>query len=274
MLKREKVQKCRDALAALLPAGFRPKIGLVLGTGLDGLAEGLENGVDIPFAALPDYPVPTVRSHAGGFRCGLLGGVPVIIQRGRCHLYEGRSPEDVALGVFVMAELGIETLIVTNAAGSLNPAMPAGSVMLMTDQINFTGQSPITGATEEDGRQRFTDMSAPFDREFAALTAAKAEDLGITLHQGVYLGLLGPQLETRAETAMFRLMGADALGMSTVLEVIAARYLGLRVIGLSALSNQNIPEAMQPVSLEEIMEGSRLAGYDLVKLISALVPAI
>ncbi|MCL1889173.1 MAG: purine-nucleoside phosphorylase [Desulfovibrionaceae bacterium] len=270
----KKVQNCAAAVRSLLPADFAPKVGMVLGTGLGGVSEKLEAPFRIPYADLPDYPLSTVASHAGRFSAGRLSGMPVIMQEGRCHLYEGRSPQEVVMGVRVMAELGVEVLIVTNAAGGLNPLFAAGDIMLLADQINFTGRSPLTGLEDACGRSRFVDMSAPFDAELSALAVQGAVKAGFFLRQGVFLGLAGPQMESRAETRMFRAWGADAVSMSTVLEVIAARHLGLRVLGLSVISNLNLPDNMADASLEEVIKVSSRAVDRISRLIESVLEGL
>lgn len=274
MLDSEKIRDCAAVVRRAAGERFRPRVGIVLGTGLGAISGRLEEAVSVPYSALPGYPASTVDSHSGRFSLGRLLGREVILQEGRCHLYEGYSPEEVALGVRIMAELGAEILIVTNAAGGLDPAFRAGSALVITDQINFTGQSPLTGVGDLPGRSRFADMSAVYDPELIGLAEAAAGRLGLKLERGVYLGLRGPQMETRAETRMFRLWGADAVGMSTVIEVIAARHLGLRVLGLSALSNVNIPESMAPVPIEEVIEVSGRAAGSLERIILAVLENI
>lgn len=267
-----KVQNAANALRLLLKnVSDETRIGLVLGTGLGGIAELVESPVSVPFRELPDFPTPGVASHTGRFVAGTIAGTPVIIQQGRCHLYEGYSPAEVCMGVRVMASLGVSALIVTNAAGALNPLFDAGSVMLITDHINFTGASPLTGPNNDDAGPRFPDMSAAYDRELSALAAQAALEAGLALEKGVYLSLPGPQLETPAETRAFRLLGADAIGMSSVLEVIAARHMGLRVIGFSCLSNKNTPDCMAETSLEEIIRVSGEAGTKLTTIIARLL---
>lgn len=274
MLNIEKIQKCCAAIRSAGGAAFRPRAGIVLGTGLGTISGRLENAVSVPYAALPGYPASTVDSHSGRFSLGRLMGVDVILQEGRCHLYEGYSPEEVALGVRIMAELGAEALIITNAAGGLDPAFKAGSVMAITDHINYTGLSPLTGVGDAPGRSRFLDMSEVYDKELLALASEAALGLGIGLEKGVYLGLKGPQMESPAETRMYRMWGADAVGMSTVTEVIAARHMGLRVLGLSALSNINLPDCMAPAPIEEVIAVSGQAAGSIEKIILSVLEKI
>lgn len=274
MLNLDRVRGCAAAVKKSLGGGCRPRVGLVLGTGLGGLAARLDGARSVPYRDIPGYPASTVDSHSGRFSFGRLAGVPVMLQEGRCHLYEGYSPEEVALGVRIMAELGAEILVITNAAGGLNPAFRAGGAMLITDHINYTGQSPLTGVGDLPDKSRFTDMSRVYDPGLGELAVRAAARLGLGLERGVYLGLAGPQMETPAETRMYRLWGADAVGMSTVTEVIAARHLGLRVLGLSAISNINNPDDMAPVPLEEVIAVSGRAAAGLERIVTAVLEGI
>lgn len=272
MQKSKNVQIWAETLKKLLPQGLYPKIGLVLGTGLGKLAGDLTQGINIPYEKLQDFPRSTAPSHRGTFATGRLAGVPVIIQQGRCHLYEGRTPAEVCAGVNLMADIGVSALILTNAAGAVNPRFAAGSLMLIEDHINFTGQSPLTGPNDEAKGPRFPDMSRPYDPAFIGLAEKTALALGIRLEKGVYFCVPGPQLETRAETRAYRLLGGDAVGMSTALEVIAARHRGMRVLGLSCLSNQNLPDCMAETDISEILQAAENAGADLMRVISAVLP--
>ncbi len=251
-----------------------PRYGIILGTGLGGIADGMASPLSVPFEDLPDFPLSGVDSHAGRFVIGRARGVPVIIQQGRCHLYEGYSPAEVCMGTRVMGSLGVEALIVTNAAGALNPQFAAGSVMAITDHINFTGQSPLTGPNDDAAGPRFPDMSAVYDAGLIARAEQAALEAGVRLEKGVYVGLTGPQLETPAETRMFRTLGADAIGMSTVLEVIAARHMGIKVLGFSCLSNKNLPDCMAETSLDEIIRVAALAGERLTRILLRLLETL
>lgn len=255
----------------------RPPVALVLGTGLSRFAETLlagEGSVRVPFAALPGMPLPGVDSHEGAFVWGRLAGVPVLAQAGRCHLYEGRTPAEVCMGVRVMAGLGARALIITNAAGALDPLFEPGSLMCLADMINHTGVSPLTGPNCDDFGERFPDMGAPFDAAFRRLAHAAALRLGLRLEQGVYIGVHGPEMETAAETRMYRQWGADAVGMSTVLEVIAARHRGMRVLGISCLTNRNLPDCMAPAPLDEIIAVAAVAGEALDRLLREVLPEL
>ena len=274
MQKLKKVQICSDALKALLPQDFSPKVGLVLGTGLGNLVKSLEESSHISYEKLPDFPRSTAPSHHGAFAAGRLAGVSVIIQQGRCHLYEGKTPAEVCAGVNVMADLGVKTLILTNAAGAINPRFAAGSIMLIEDQINHTGQSPLTGPNDDSLGVRFPDMSRPYDPDLMRMAETTALSLGIRLEKGVYFCTPGPQLETRAETRAYRLLGGDAVGMSTALEAIAARHRNLRVLGLSCLSNQNLPDCMAETTIQEIIAAAEKAGAEIERLLLALLPRL
>lgn len=252
-------------------------IGIILGTGLSRLARNLDNGTfgqRVNFSELPDFPQPQVDSHEGAFIFGMLGSVPVMAQLGRCHLYEGRTPAEICMGVRVMRTLGIKTLIITNAAGSLNPFIETGSVMLMCDMINHTGYSGLRGVNREEWGGRFPDMSEPFDKKLQAVAQTEALKLGLPLEKGVYIGVHGPEMETPAETRMYRQWGADAIGMSTVLEVAAAAHMGMKVLGFSCITNKNTPDNMNPVKWEEVLAGAEKAGHILEKLLPGVCAAI
>ncbi|MDR1359759.1 MAG: purine-nucleoside phosphorylase [Deltaproteobacteria bacterium] len=274
MRNEEKVQNCASALRALLPPSFSPALGLVLGTGLDGLSSALERRLRIPCSSLPEFPEPSVPSHQGSFSAGILNGVPVLIQEGRWHLYEGHSPWQICLGVRVMALNGIRSLILTNSAGALNPLFEVGGLMVIEDQINLTGQSPLTGFAGDPHGPGFPDMSRAYDPALIRILEDTALRLGLRLEKGVYLCTNGPQLETRAETRALRFLGADAVGMSTVLETIAARQMGLKVLGLSCLTNKNLPDCMAEVSFEQIVATAGKAGERMLPLLTAALPAL
>ncbi len=270
----KKVQNCAEALQKALPRGFSPKAGLVLGTGLGDLGNALHNMVSVPYTALPDFPQSTVVSHQGRFLAGELAGVPVLLQQGRCHLYEGRTPAEVCTGVRVMASLGIGVLALTNAAGAVNPRFSAGDLMLVEDHINFTGQSPLTGPNVDDWGLRFPDVSGLYDPGLAARLADTALSLGIRLERGVYLCIPGPQLETRAETRAYRLLGADAVGMSTALEALAAFHMGVKVAAVSCLTNKNLPDCMEKSTIEQIVRSAERSAAALQTLLTAALPEL
>lgn len=262
----QEVQHAISAVLRLHPEAA-PRVGIVLGTGLGGLADALENPRAVDFADIPGFPVSTVPSHAGRFLFGTLEHVPVVLQQGRCHLYEGYAPHEVCMGVRVMRGLGTASLIITNAAGALAPQWDAGDLMIITDHINQTGRSPLTGPNCEAWGQRFPDMSRAYDPEYVRLALETAARLGLRAERGVYVGVPGPQMETPAETRFFRQMGAHAVGMSTVLEVIAARHMGMRVLGISCLTNKNLPDCMREAPLEEVIRVATAAGQRLSALV-------
>lgn len=249
----------------------RPEIGLVLGTGLGGLARAAELSFSVDYADIPGFPVSTVSSHAGRLSFGNLSGKPVVLQEGRFHLYEGYAPEDVAMAVRTMAGLGVTTYVVTNAAGCLNPRWNAGELMAISDHVNRTGVSPLTGPNHDEWGVRFPDMSAVYDPELLETALAVAREERVALHSGVYVGVRGPELETPAETRAYRQLGGDAIGMSTVVEVIAARHLGLRILGISCLTNKNLPDCMAEATLEEIIAAADQAGSEVARLLTALL---
>jgi purine-nucleoside phosphorylase len=217
-------------------AGRTPKMALILGSGLGGLARELDARVEIPFAEVPGFPAAGVSGHAGVVALGTLEGVPVIAFAGRFHMYEGHSPEKAALPVRVAHALGVTSLFVSNAAGGIRRRFSPGDLMLITDHINLMFRNPLIGAVR-DGETRFPDMSAPYDAGYLALLRESAGRLAIPVQEGVYAGLLGPTYETPAEVRMLERLGADAVGMSTVPEVIVARALGIRVAGVSCITN-------------------------------------
>lgn len=267
-----KVQNCASALKNKLPQGFTPEIGIILGTGLGDFAEIPSNKSVICYDELPDFPLSTVASHKGAFVAGTVSGVPVLLQQGRCHLYEDRTPEEVCMGVRVMGLLGIKALIVTNAAGAINPRFDAGTLMVIEDQINFTGRSPLTGPNEKALGPRFPDMSRLYDPALRRVLEEKALAEGIRLEKGVYFCIPGPQLETRAETRAYRLLGGDAVGMSTALEAIAAAHMGIRLAGVSCLTNKNLPDCMEESTIEDIIATAEQAGAALKRLLAASLP--
>jgi purine-nucleoside phosphorylase len=216
---------------------IQPRIGLVLGSGLGRLADQVQDATAIPYAAIPGLPAPSVPSHAGRLVLGTLEGQPVAICQGRVHLYEGYPTATVVLPTLLLWQLGIERLVLTNAAGGIAPRFGEGALMLLSDHINLTGQNPLTGVEDARLSQRFVDMTDAYDPAWRATALRVAADLSITLSEGVYLGLLGPSFETPAEIRMAATLGADAVGMSTVLETIMARAVGLPVLGLSCITN-------------------------------------
>jgi len=239
----------------------QPTVGLVLGTGLSSLADKVSGADVIPFSDIPRFPASTVLGHAGRLVIGGLAGHQVMVMQGRAHYYEGYTMDEVTLPVRVMQLLGVKTLIVTNAAGGINPAFEAGELMLITDHINLIGMggnNPLRGPNMDEFGPRFPDMSEAYDRTLRAFALQVAKENDIPLHQGVYVSLAGPSFETPADIRFLKLAGADAVGMSTAPEVIVARHGGMRVLGLSGISNVIRPEiSEQALTHEEVLEAGR-----------------
>ncbi len=239
-----------------------PEVAIVLGSGLGSLLERVEVTAELPFTEVPGLPASTVPGHAGRFVLGRLGAARVLVSAGRVHLYEGHTAAEVTLPVRFMADLGVRTLVLTNAAGTLHPDFPPGTWMMISDHLNLTGTSPLTGGPH------FVDMSAAWDAELRARFSLLAGKHGMPLHSGVYAGLPGPQYETPAEVRMLRTLGADAVGMSTVLEAIQARALGLRLAGFSCLTNWAAGLAPGGLSHAEVIDTGRAAAAQLVTLLA------
>jgi purine-nucleoside phosphorylase len=270
MQMRENVQEAAAHVASALapPEGA---VGVVLGTGLGGLVGRLDESSSIPYSEIPGFPVSTVPGHGGRLWKGRINGTSVLVLQGRFHLYEGYSPEEVCFGVRTLSELGIRGLVLTNAAGGLDPGFSAGELMLITDHINFTGRNPLCGRNVEAWGPRFPDMSRAYSARLQSLAREQALALGIGLERGVYLGLSGPCLETPAETRAYRLLGADAVGMSTVTEAIAASHLGLEILGISCLTNINLPDAMRETTLDEVLAQAFASSHKLEQLLVGIL---
>jgi purine-nucleoside phosphorylase len=249
---RQRVEAACEFLAARLPEA--PELVLVLGTGLGGVAELIENPLVLPYSEIPHFPRATVTGHAGNLVCGRLAGKRVAALQGRFHYYEGYSTRESTLPLRVLSRLGAQTLVVTNAAGGLNPEYAPGTLMLMADHLNFIPDNPLRGPNIAEWGPRFPDLSQAYDPELRRLTRTCAQRLGMErIREGVYLAIPGPSLETPAETRYLRNCGADAVGMSSVPEVIVARHAGMRVLGLSVVANINDPDNFQPILLEDII---------------------
>jgi purine-nucleoside phosphorylase len=239
----------------------RPRIGLILGTGLGGVAEKIQNPTVIPYQELPDWPVSTVMGHTGQLVIGDLEGQPVLAMQGRIHYYEGYSMQQVTLPVRVMQQLGIEILIVTNAAGAIHPDFVPGDLMLITDNLNLAGMSglnPLIGPNLDEFGPRFPDMSQAYDRKLCVLARKVASENNLLLREGVYVGLSGPSFESPADLRFLRIAGADAVGMSTVSEVIVARHGGTRVLGFSGISNKANLDGNTVTLHEEVLAAGQL----------------
>jgi purine-nucleoside phosphorylase len=248
-----------------------PDVAIILGTGLGGLAEQIDVEASIPYEQIPGFPLSTVETHAGRLLLGRLGKRSVVAMQGRFHRYEGYGLAEVTFPVRVLHALGARSLIVSNACGGMHPLWGPGDLVLLSDHINLLGDNPLVGSNDERLGPRFPDMSAPYDPELRALARAAALDLGIVLREGVYLAVPGPSLETRAEYRMLRAMGADVVGMSTVPEVIVANHAGMRTLGISIITDQCLPDALEPADIGRIIATAARAEPSLTRLIGALV---
>jgi purine-nucleoside phosphorylase len=248
-----------------------PLAGIVLGTGLDGLADEVADAVTIPYGNIPHFPRPTAPTHKGQLVCGTLSGKPVVVLRGRMHFYEGYSMQQVTFPVRVLKALGCGVLIVTNACGGMNPQYAKGDLMLIEDHINLLGDNPLIGPNDERLGERFPDMCYAYDRELLALARRVAREERIPVQQGVFVAVAGPNLETRAEYRFLRAIGADVVGMSTVPEVIVGVHAKLRNLGVSVVTDLCLPDALQPVSLQEIIHTAAEADPNLRSLVRRVV---
>lgn len=268
----ESITRATDAVRAAL-GGRSPKVAVILGSGLGALADKVEHAVRIPYGGIPGFHVPTVQGHKGELVAGALGGVQVIMQSGRFHMYEGFAAHESALPVRVFASLGVQTLIVTNAAGGIRRAFGPGTLMCISDHLNLTGRNPLVGAVLP-GETRFPDMSVAYDADLRALAKRVALSQGTRVDEGVYCALLGPTYETPAEIRMLERLGADAVGMSTVPEVIVARARGMRVLGISTITNAaaGISHGMQGHA--EVMEVANAVSEKLTRLVAGVIGEI
>jgi purine-nucleoside phosphorylase len=263
------IQRAADAVRARAP--LTPAVGIILGTGLGGLAEEVAVEATVPYETIPGFPLSTVESHAGRLLLGRLGGKPVVAMQGRFHRYEGYSLAQVTFPVRVLHALGASTLVVSNACGGMHPLWDAGDLVLLADHINLLGDNPLVGPNDDRLGPRFPDMSAPYAAELRALARDAARELGITLREGTYVAVAGPNLETRAEYRMLRTIGADVVGMSTVPEVIVANHEGMRVLGISIITDQCLPDALEPADIGRIIETARRAEPALTRLVRRVV---
>ncbi|CAH0345617.1 purine-nucleoside phosphorylase [Bacillus sp. CECT 9360] len=268
----EKLEKAASFIEGKLDG--KPEIGLILGSGLGVLADEIENPVKIPYEEIPEFPVSTVAGHAGQLVLGDLSGKKVVAMQGRFHFYEGYSMDKVTFPVRVMKLLGVEKLIVTNAAGGVNEEFRAGDLMLITDHINNTGTNPLIGSNDERFGPRFPDMSEAYSKNLQAVAKEVAGKLGIDLKEGVYVGNSGPTYETPAEVRLARMLGGDAVGMSTVPEVIVARHCGLNVLGISCITNMAAGILGQPLSHEEVIETTEQVKSSFLSFIKEIVRTI
>ena len=248
-----------------------PDVAIILGTGLGGVADEMVVEARIPYGDIPGFPLSTVESHAGHLLVGTLAGRRVLAMQGRVHLYEGYTSQEIGFPVRVLAQLGARTLVVSNACGGMHPLWSPGDLMLIADHINLLGTNPLVGPNDDRLGPRFPDMSEPYDAELRTLAHSVGLAIGVPLREGVYVAVTGPNLETRAEYRMLRALGADVVGMSTVPEVITAVYLGMRVLGISIITDQCLPDALAPASLEQILAVAREAEPRLTALVRGVV---
>jgi purine-nucleoside phosphorylase len=261
-----------EALAVVRTrTSLKPGVGIILGTGLGGLATRIKVQDEIPYQDIPHFPLSTVESHAGRLLLGQLGGRPVVAMQGRFHRYEGYDLGQVTFPVRVMRAMGVKTLLVSNACGGMHPLWAAGDLVLLSDHINLLGDNPLVGANDEKLGPRFPDMSEPYDKELRALARAIATEKGITLREGVYVAVPGPNLETRAEYRMLKMMGADVVGMSTVPEVIVANHGGMRALAVYIITDMCLPDSLEPGDITRIIATAQRAEPGLTELFSTLV---
>jgi len=252
---------------------LRPKIGLVLGSGLGAFAKTLDDAITIPYGEIPHFPVSTAIGHKGELVIGRCGGIPVAVMAGRVHYYEGYTPAEVVFPVRVLGRFGVTTLVLTNAAGTVNPDFRPGELMVIEDHINYMGMNPLVGPNDEALGLRFFDLSEAYDPELREIAAAAGAAAGVTMRKGVYIAFTGPSYETPAEIRMARTMGADAVGMSTVPEVIAARHMGIRVLGLSCITNMAAGVIKQKLNHLEVLEVGERVKAGLLDVLTRIVKA-
>lgn len=251
-----------------------PAVGIILGTGLGGLVHSMQVHHTVDYAQIPHMPVSTVESHAGRLLFGTVNGVEVVVMQGRFHLYEGYTAKQVTFPVRVMKFLGVRTLIVSNACGGLNPLYRKGDVMVIDDHINLLGDNPLIGPNDDRLGPRFPDMSEPYSQRLISTLQSVALERKHSIHRGVYAAVAGPNLETRAEYRFLRTIGADVVGMSTVPETIVARHMGMDVLGLSIVTDECFPDALEPVTLQDVLAAAAIAEPVLTDLITHVLPRI
>ena len=271
----KQIDEAADAVRSR--TSHKPRIGLILGSGLNSLADSVQNADIVPYGDLPNWPVSTVHGHAGQLVVGDLEGQPVLVMQGRVHYYEGYSMSQITLPVRVMLRLGLEMMFVTNAAGGINPEFDPGDVMLITDNLNFLGMAganPLMGPNIEELGPRFPDMSRVYDRELMALARKVAEENKISMQEGVYCALSGPSFESPADLRFLHMVGADAVGMSTAPEVIVARHGGMRVLGLSGISNKASLDGSAITTHEEVIEAGKVITPKIETIIRSVLRSL
>ena len=262
------IREATDAIRAAVP-DCAPRAAVVLGSGMQSFGDAISGAVELPYTEVPHMVPSTAPGHKGRFLFGEVAGVPIVCMQGRLHAYEGYSADQIAFPVFVMKELGIEALIVTNAAGGIDPAYNVGDVMLIDDQINMLGMDPCIGWTDPEVGSRFFDMTHAFSPEMKKAALSVADECGVTLHRGVYIAEPGPSFETPAEIRAFAAMGADAVGMSTVLEVIAAANQQIPTLGLSLISNPAAGVIDEPLDMDDVAKAAAIAADNITRLVVA-----
>ena len=269
------LEHINDAVTAIRQStSSSPRIGIILGTGLGALVSRIEIDQTIPYESIPHFPLSTVESHSGRLVFGRIAGKEVVVMQGRFHQYEGYSLQQITFPVRVMNALGVSTLIVSNACGGLNPLYRRGDVMLIDDHINLLGDNPLVGPNEPKLGPRFPDMSEPYSRRLLEIAERCALQRAEKIHRGVYVAVTGPNLETRAEYRFLRLIGADVVGMSTVPECIVARHMNMDVLGVSIITDECFPDALQPVLLEHVLEAAAMAEPVLTNLVTDVISSI
>lgn len=255
-------------------ASFKPEILIILGTGLGHLASHINVVHEIAYADIPNFPISTVESHSGKLLFGTLSGKKVVAMQGRFHYYEGYAMHQIVFPVRVLFSMGAKTLFVSNACGGVNPIYEKAQLMLIDDHINMIGDNPLIGPNDDELGPRFPDMSEPYSKELGKIAEDSALALGIKLQKGVYAAVSGPNMETRAEYRFLRTIGADVVGMSTVPEVIAANHMGMKVLGFSVITDMGLPDALEPVALEDVLAAAAIAQPNLTKLIEKVLDRI
>jgi len=268
----QRATQAADFLRSRIKA--QPKLAIILGSGLGAVAEQVNEAVTVPYSEIPHFPQSTVPGHSGQLVAGLLNGTPVAVMQGRVHGYEGYKPEEVTFPVRVLGRLGIETLVVTNAAGGIRADLHQGDLVLLSDQINFSIPNPCIGPNDPQFGPRFFDMTEAYSRRLRGIAQSAAKAEGFTMPEGVYLAVTGPSFETPAEIRAFRTLGADMVGMSTVPEVIVARHMGLEVLGISCVTNMAAGISTEPLNHEEVMETGRRVQQRLAALLQSLAPQL
>jgi purine-nucleoside phosphorylase len=268
----EKVKRATAYIEERIKA--KPRFAVVLGSGLGGIADTIQEPVVVKYSEIPGFPVSTAPGHKGELIFGKIYGKDVVAMNGRFHYYEGYSMKEVTFPIRVFQLLGVKYLFITNAAGGLNPEFDVGVPMIITDHINFMGDNPLIGPNVEEWGPRFPDMSEPYSKELSKLAYEIAKEEGIKIYEGVYVAVAGPNFETPAELRMLRHFGADAVGMSTVPEVIVANHGGIKVLGISAITDRAVPDDLKPLTAEEVLEIAEKTGQKIAKIISKVLKRV